>query len=65
MGIYEFILVDDDIRELAQRSASAVEFRHCARKKGYPSLREDGIRLVREGITTPEEVLRVTESEEN
>ena len=60
VGIFEFITLDDGFRELVQRTTSTVELRRYARARGFQSLREDGIRLVREGVTTPEEVLRVT-----
>jgi len=62
-AIFEVIPVDDGIRELATQGASAVMVRRYARDEGYPSLRADGCRLVRDGTTTPEEVARVTRAD--
>ncbi|MBL4848876.1 MAG: type II/IV secretion system protein [Planctomycetes bacterium] len=61
--IFELIPVDDGVRELATDGASAVKVRRHVRSVGAASLRDDGLRLVREGITTPAEVLRVTRAE--
>lgn len=57
-GVYELLVLDDEIREALQRGAG--EIRRLAVQRGMRTLREDGLRLVREGITTVEEVLRVT-----
>jgi general secretion pathway protein E/type IV pilus assembly protein PilB len=62
-GIFEIIRVDDGMREIAMSGASVVKLRNYAREKGYASLREDGIRLAREGVTTPEEVAHATRDE--
>ncbi|RMG19119.1 MAG: type II/IV secretion system protein [Planctomycetota bacterium] len=62
-GIFEVLPVDDGLRELATQAASAVRLRRYARERGHRSLRDDGCRLVREGRTTPAEVLRVTRAE--
>lgn len=61
--IFELIPVDDGVRELATQGASAVQVRKHVRAEGASSLRDDGCRLVREGLTTPAEVLRVTRAE--
>ncbi len=59
-GIYELFVMNDAIRrELPQRSGAG-ELRALAVHSGMRTLRDDGVRLVREGVTTPEEVLRVT-----
>ena len=58
--VFELIPVDDGIRELATNAASAVKMRHYVRDAGHETLRDDGIRLVRAGRTTPSEVVRVT-----
>ncbi len=62
-AIYELVPVDDGLRELATEAASAVRLRAYARQQGHASLRDDGLRLVRAGVTTPAEVARVTRSE--
>ncbi|MCO5170316.1 MAG: GspE/PulE family protein [Planctomycetes bacterium] len=59
-GVFEVIPVDDGLRELTTQGASAVRLRHYAREQGHGSLRDDAKRLVREGVTTPDEVSRVT-----
>ncbi len=59
-GLYELMIIDNDIRKLIVENASAHLIRESARKKGMKILREDGWEKVLSGITTPEEVLRVT-----
>ncbi|WP_313087722.1 type II secretion system ATPase GspE [Pseudomonas sp.] len=61
-GIYELVMFDDALRSMIHTRAPEQDmFRH-ARRLG-PSIREDGLRKVREGVTTIEEVLRVTREE--
>ena len=61
IGIYELLCVDDAIKKMVMEEANFEEIRNFARKKkGFKTLREDGISKVREGITTPEEIMRVT-----
>jgi len=62
-GIYELLVVDDAIRQLILTKSTAQIIRETARKKGMTTLREDGWKKVAEGITTVQEVLRVTLSE--
>ncbi len=63
IGIFEMMLVNDDIRSLILENASARDLRRIAARQGTTSLREDGFRHVREGRTTVEEVLRVTKDD--
>ena len=58
-GIYELIAIDDEMRRLIHSNASEQEVESYARQFG-PSIRHDGIRNVLAGVTTLEEVLRVT-----
>jgi general secretion pathway protein E len=59
-GVYELLVMDDELRsELLNRRGSG-ELRQIAIRKGMRTLQGDGIRLVRAGVTTLEEVLRVT-----
>ena len=58
-GIYELITVDDEMREMIHGGVSEQELDRHARKTS-PSIRADGRRLVLQGTTTVEEVLRVT-----
>jgi type II secretory ATPase GspE/PulE/Tfp pilus assembly ATPase PilB-like protein len=55
--------MNEEIRQLIMTSRSTGEIRETARKSGMRSLTEDGWRLVSEGATTVEEVLRVTKDE--
>ena len=59
-GIYELMNVDDDMRKLVHDNASERELRDHAVACGMVRLREDGLRWVREGATSLDEVLRVT-----
>jgi len=56
--------VDDEIRALILDRASSRDIRKAATRRGMTSLRDDGWRLVAEGRTTAEEVLRMTKDEE-
>lgn len=62
-AIFEWMDATHEIRRLILRNASSGEIRDAARKAGLRLLSEDGWRLVREGVTTPEEVLRVTKDQ--
>jgi general secretion pathway protein E len=61
-GIYELVLFDDALRTMVHTRASEQDMLRHARVLG-PSIRDDGLRKVREGVTTIEEVLRVTREE--
>jgi general secretion pathway protein E len=60
-GIYEILLLDDEIRSLILKNTDSNTIRKAAVAKGMRLLREDGARKVLEGITTSAEVLRVTQ----
>jgi type IV pilus assembly protein PilB len=60
IGLYEVMRVTDEMRELILSGASAVELRQKALDDGMIGLRESGRRKVRDGVTTPEEVMRET-----
>ncbi len=60
LGIFEIFLLDDEIRRLINERASVSMIRQRARDLGMRTLREDGIRKVLGGITTPDEVLSAT-----
>jgi general secretion pathway protein E/type IV pilus assembly protein PilB len=59
-AIFEMMTVTDDVRQLLLAHSSTGDLRLAARRHGLRALREDGLRLVREGVTTLEEILRVT-----
>ena len=60
LAIAEFIEVDTEIRELIKNKALSNEIVAAARKKGMITMMEDGFQKVLNGMTTVEEVLRVT-----
>lgn len=64
-GIYELLVVDDSIRELILKKVTAQDICDQARKNGMRTLREDGWEKVVAGITTIEEILRVTLNDRN
>jgi hypothetical protein len=53
----------NEIRQLILKNSSSDQIRDAARRNGMRPLAEDGWRLVREGVTTLEEVLRVTKDQ--
>jgi general secretion pathway protein E len=59
-GIFEVVMVDDDMRELIKNKASPREYRLLLKKRGIATLRRIGLTKVKEGLTTVEEVVRVT-----
>jgi general secretion pathway protein E len=59
-GIFEIVVVDDDIREMIKAKASPREYRALLKKRGVSSLRRVGLERVKEGLTTIDEVVRVT-----
>ena len=64
-GIHELLVVGESIRPLVMNRAPASNIAMVARNRGMRTLREDGWRKVKAGITTVEEVLRVTQTEEH
>ncbi|MBI3009044.1 MAG: type II secretion system ATPase GspE [Candidatus Omnitrophica bacterium] len=62
-GIYEMLLMDQDIRNLVLNRADSNTIKKKAQEKGMITLREDGARKILDGITTIEEVLRVTQED--
>ncbi|MCU0227199.1 MAG: GspE/PulE family protein, partial [Bryobacterales bacterium] len=61
MGIFELMELNDEVRELIMDNANAVQLAAAARKHGMRSLREDGWEKVERGMTSAEEVIRVTQ----
>jgi type IV pilus assembly protein PilB len=59
IGLYEIMLVDQDVKRLIAEDAPEETLTSAARKAGMRSLREDGARKVADGITTMEEVQRM------
>jgi general secretion pathway protein E len=59
-GVYELMDVDDSIRALIHGRAAESQIFAAAQAGGLKSMRDDGDRLVAEGVTSAEEVMRVT-----
>jgi type II secretory ATPase GspE/PulE/Tfp pilus assembly ATPase PilB-like protein len=62
VGIYELLTIDDQLRDIVARNPNVAEFRRLCLERGMVSLRADGLRKVAKGLTTVQEVLRVTEA---
>ncbi len=62
-GIFEIMIMNNELRELAFSRASASQIRVAARRTGMKSLLDDGKRKILRGVTTPEEVARITQME--
>ncbi len=60
VALYEVMLIKDNVKEAILQGASAMELRELGRQNGMLTLREAGLQKIREGMTTVEEVLRVT-----
>ncbi|MCD6522079.1 type II/IV secretion system protein [Candidatus Calescamantes bacterium] len=60
-GIYEVLVIDENIRKMINERVEAHLIKKEARKKGMKTLIDDGMIKVKKGITTVEEVLRVTQ----
>jgi len=59
-ALYELLVMTDELRELIAQRAPASKLLSVAKSQGLRVLRDEGWRVVREGKTTPEEVLRAT-----
>jgi len=60
VGLFEFMILDDDLRDLIMKHASTNVLRAEARKRGMRTLRESGLLAIYDGVTTIEEVVRET-----
>ena len=59
-AIHEFLLMNEEIRDLVLRNESSAKVREAAQRNGMTTLREAGLKKVFDGITTIEEVIRET-----
>jgi type IV pilus assembly protein PilB len=62
LGIYELMVMDDSLRDLVTGNPDVTHLRKLCRERGLVTLRTDGFRKVMSGLTTVDEVLRVTEN---
>jgi type IV pilus assembly protein PilB len=60
IGVHELLLVDDRLRDAIVAGASVIDLRRIGIENGMVTLRKDGFRKVREGLTTVEEVIHIT-----
>jgi len=60
-GIFELLVVDEEIRKLILKSADANQIRTTAKQHGMRTLLEDGAEKIKAGVTTLSEILRVTQ----
>jgi type IV pilus assembly protein PilB len=61
-GIYELLVVNDEMRDIVARNPNVSEFRRLCIERGMSTLRQDGLNKAAQGLSTIEEVIRVTES---
>jgi type IV pilus assembly protein PilB len=62
LGIYELLLIDDWLRDQVTRNPDVTQLRKLCRERGLVTLRDDGFQKVIKGMTTVDEILRVTEN---
>ena len=60
IGLYELMQITDEIRDAVAAEASADDIRVVARQQGMSTLREAGLKLIFDGLTTIDEVVRET-----
>lgn len=63
-AIYEILVIDTEIKDLILKKASSAQITKIALVKGMRTLRQDGWQKVIAGLTTPEEVMKITEASE-
>lgn len=62
LGLYELLILNDNLRDRIAGNPNVTEFRRMCIEGGMVTLRQDGFNKVAKGLTTVEEVLRVTEA---
>jgi general secretion pathway protein E len=63
IGIYELLMLEENIRNMALKNTDAVSIKRAAVNQGMRTLRDDGARKVVAGITSISEVMRVTQED--
>lgn len=64
IGVFEILVMDDDLRKMIINNASSAEIRARSIKNGMQTMMNDGMKKVQQGMTTPSEILRSTYSPE-
>jgi type IV pilus assembly protein PilB len=59
IGIFELLVLDETIKNILLKNASANEMRKLAIEAGFKTMKEDGIEKINDGLTTPAELLKV------
>ncbi|MHC4606098.1 MAG: type II secretion system ATPase GspE [Planctomycetota bacterium] len=62
-GLFELVVIDDDIRDMVLRRESSNRIKKVCVDQGMRTLRMDGWERVRQGMTTPAEVIRITKAD--
>jgi type IV pilus assembly protein PilB len=60
LGLFELLIMNDDLRDMVMRNASTEDLREAARRHGMVTLRDSGMEGIFTGLTTAEEVIRET-----
>jgi type IV pilus assembly protein PilB len=60
-AIHEVMAMNDALREMVLKGASGYEIKQAAMENGMKTLRQDGLEKVAQGITTLEEILKITQ----
>ena len=60
LGLFELLIMNDEIRDMVMRNASTEDLREAARRAGMVTLRESGVEGMFAGLTTADEVIRET-----
>ena len=60
LGLFELLIMNDELRDMVMRNASTEDLRETARKAGMVTLRDSGMQGIFAGLTTAEEVIRET-----
>ncbi|WP_193091391.1 type IV-A pilus assembly ATPase PilB [Halomonas colorata] len=60
IGVYEVVPVSEAVRQLIMQNAPAIDIDQQAKKEGYPGLRQSGFHYVTQGVTSLEEINRIS-----
>jgi type IV pilus assembly protein PilB len=60
-GIYEVVVLDDAIRDMVAGRPNVTELRRYCKERGMVTLRQDGVRKLKRGVSSLEEILQATE----